>query len=218
MRARQFSPSDWLLSQADRVLRQTFGDPLPERPSPSTDTSLANTEAEDLPAKDRRESVALMRVNHAGEVAAQALYHGQSLTARDPDIAASLERAAVDEQDHLAWCRERVRELGGQTSVLDPVWYAGAFTLGALAGLAGDEWNLGFVAETERQVVAHLEDHLERLPEDDTRSRVILEQMKEDELRHGESAERQGGRALPPPIRLAMAAAGKIMTRSSYWI
>jgi len=163
-------------------------------------------------------AIALMRVNHAGEVAAQALYHGQSLTARDPSVRAALERAAREENDHLVWCRDRLAALGGRTSRLDPLWYAGSFAIGALAGLAGDRWSLGFLAETERQVVAHLEDHLARLPPGDRQSRAVLEQMREDEGRHATTAMAAGGGELPPPLRHLMRLTSRIMTRTAYWI
>lgn len=157
-----------------------------------------------------------MRVNHAGEVAAQALYQGQALAARQPAVAASMRRAAAEEMDHLAWCQQRLAELHGRTSRLDPVWYLGSFALGAAAGLLGDGASLGFIAETEAQVEAHLRTHLERLPAADQRSRRILEQMTHDEMRHGAEAAALGGRPLPLPVRSLMRACGWVMTRSSY--
>lgn len=168
--------------------------------------------------EQRRMSIGLMRVNHAGEVSAQALYHGQSLTARQTEVRGSLEQAAAEENDHLAWCKERLDELGGRPSVLSPVWYAGSFAMGAVAGLLGDRWNLGFLAETERQVVEHLEGHLERLPESDQRSRAILEQMREDEAGHATSALQHGGAELPSPIRRLMGATARVMTGTAYWL
>lgn len=159
-----------------------------------------------------------MRVNHAGEVAAQALYHGQAVTARNPDVRSAMEQSAREEEDHLNWCRERLAQLESHTSVLAPVWYAGGFACGALAGLAGDRVNLGFLAETERQVVRHLDDHLGRLPESDRRSRAIIEQMREDEAAHAVTAESHGAAELPNFVRRAMKVASRVMTRTAYWI
>jgi ubiquinone biosynthesis monooxygenase Coq7 len=165
--------------------------------------------------EQRRVSAALMRVNHAGEVCAQALYQGQALTARDSAAKAALERAAREETEHLAWTERRIEELGGRKSLLNPAWYAGSFVIGALAGLAGDRWNLGFLAETERQVVAHLDGHLRRLPEEDRRSRAIVDAMREDEARHATSATGHGAAALPEPARAAMRVTSRIMTTAS---
>jgi ubiquinone biosynthesis monooxygenase Coq7 len=159
-----------------------------------------------------------MRVNHSGEVAAQALYQGQALTAGDATIAAAMRHAAAEETDHLAWCESRLRELGGRTSVLNPLWYAGSFAIGALAGILGRGANLGFVAETERQVEVHLRGHLERLGAGDSRSRAILEQMTHDEMQHGAEAMSMGGRELPFPVRMAMRLTAKAMTEGSYWL
>ncbi len=158
----------------------------------------------------------LMRVNHAGEIAAQGLYQGQAATARLDQVRESMEQAAEEENDHLAWCEERLSELGSRPSILNPLWYAGAFTIGATAGLIGDRWSLGFVAETERQVVRHLEDHLGRLPEGDERSKAILEQMRTDEKCHGKVAEEAGGAALPAPFRGLMGIVSRVMTRGAY--
>ena len=171
-----------------------------------------------LGERKRRRSARLMRVNHAGEVAAQALYRGQALSARDAGVRAAMDRAAREESDHLAWCRARLEELGSAPSRLDPLWYAGSLAIGAAAGLAGDRWSLGFVAETERQVVEHLGDHLARLPAEDGRSRALLERMRADEQRHATRAQAAGGAPLPPIVRYAMRAASKVMTRSAYWI
>jgi ubiquinone biosynthesis monooxygenase Coq7 len=159
-----------------------------------------------------------MRVNHSGEVAAQALYQGQALTARDAAVSAALRHAAAEEADHLAWCERRLRELDGRTSILNPVWYAGSFAIGALAGALGRGTNLGFVAETERQVEAHLRGHMERLGEADPRSRAILERMTHDEMQHGAQAASLGGQRLPFPVGVAMRATARLMTRSSYWL
>ncbi len=157
-----------------------------------------------------------MRINHTGEVCAQALYQGQALTARKPEVRRSMERSAAEENDHLAWCEERVEELGGRLSLLNPFWYASSFALGAAAGLAGDKWSLGFVAETEKQVEGHLDEHLAQVPESDCRTRAILEQMKEDEIRHGRKAKAHGGVELPEPVKLAMKLTSKLMTTSVY--
>ncbi len=157
-----------------------------------------------------------MRVNHAGEICAQALYAGQAMTARNPDVARDMQHAADEEIDHLAWCEARLEELGERPSVLNPFWYAGSFAIGALAGFAGDKWSLGFLKETERQVEAHLEEHLGRLPESDGRSQAILAQMKIDEARHAEMADKAGGADLPEPVRRAMAAASGVMKALAY--
>jgi ubiquinone biosynthesis monooxygenase Coq7 len=159
-----------------------------------------------------------MRVNHCGEICAQALYQGQALAASDRSVAEALSEAAGEEMDHLAWTGRRIAELGGRTSLLNPVWYAGSFGLGLVAGRLGPSWNLGFLAETEKQVEAHLTEHLELLPEADTRSRALLEQMRSDEIGHGLTAIRLGARELPRPIKLAMTLASRIMIRTAYWI
>jgi ubiquinone biosynthesis monooxygenase Coq7 len=159
-----------------------------------------------------------MRVNHAGEVAAQALYEGQAATAREPRLRRALRRAAREERDHLAWCAARIDELGGAPSVLGPVWYSGSFAIGALAGLAGASYSLGFVAETERQVIEHLEGHLDRLPATDARTRAILEQMQRDEAQHGENALRAGAAELPEPIRRLMRLTARVMTGTAFWV
>ena len=174
----------------------------------------------DAPLDDtqRRTSAALMRVNHTGEICAQALYQGQALTARDPSVKDALEHAAREETEHLAWTERRIAELGGTKSVLNPLFYAGSFALGAVSGLLGDKWNLGFLAETERQVVQHLEGHLERLPADDAKSRAIVEQMRDDEARHATSAINHGGAELPGPVKSAMKASSKVMTGTAYWL
>jgi ubiquinone biosynthesis monooxygenase Coq7 len=167
---------------------------------------------------ERRHAAGLMRVNHAGEIAAQALYQGQALTARNPEVREQLQQAAAEEQDHLDWCAERIAELGEQPSALAPLWYAGSFAIGAATGLLGDRWNLGFVAETEKQVVEHLDGHLEKLPPEDEKSRVIVEQMKADEARHGAAARDAGGSDLPQPVKDAMRLVSKVMTKTAYWI
>jgi ubiquinone biosynthesis monooxygenase Coq7 len=172
----------------------------------------------ELGEAQRRHAAGLMRVNHAGEIAAQALYEGQALTARNPVVREQLRRAAAEEQDHLAWCAERIHELGEQPSRLAPFWYAGSYAIGTLAGLLGDRINLGFVAETEKQVVEHLDGHLGSLPEGDDKSRAVLEQMMADESRHGHEALQAGGTALPGPVQRLMKLASRVMTKTAYWI
>jgi len=179
--------------------------------------SAAAAADKDLDEAERQRSCRLMRVNHAGEVAAQALYQGQALSAGDPGVAAAMRRAAAEEADHLAWCESRLRELGGRTSILNPLWYLGSFALGALAGALGDRVSLGFIVETERQVESHLRDHLERLPAADLRSRAILEQMKHDETGHAATSAALGGSDLPLVVRAAMRLSSRLMTRTSYW-
>lgn len=171
-----------------------------------------------LDGSQRRMAASLMRVNHTGEVCAQALYQGQALTARDAAAKQALEQAAREETEHLAWTERRIAELGGSKSVLNPLFYAGSFALGALSGVLGDKWNLGFLAETERQVGRHLEGHLQRLPEDDRKSRAIVEQMREDEARHATTAMTYGGAELPAPVKAAMKVSSKVMTETSYWL
>ncbi|MBX9810111.1 MAG: 2-polyprenyl-3-methyl-6-methoxy-1,4-benzoquinone monooxygenase [Burkholderiales bacterium] len=184
-------------------LRHTPGDELPDA---------------EMPASRRALAAALMRVNHSGEICAQALYQGQALTARDSAAKQALEQAAREETEHLAWTERRIEELGGRKSALNPLWYAGSFAIGAISGLLGDKWNLGFLAETEHQVVKHLEGHLQRLPQEDQKSRAILEQMKDDEARHATSALRHGGAELPLPAKLAMRLSSKVMTKTAFWI
>jgi ubiquinone biosynthesis monooxygenase Coq7 len=171
-----------------------------------------------LEPAERLESIRLMRVNHAGEVSAQALYQGQALIARNESVAAAMRESAAEETDHLAWCERRLEQLGGRTSLLNPLWYFGSFAIGALAGAMGDRTSLGFIAETEQQVESHLSDHLQRLPRADAGSRAILEQMQVDEIRHGEKATALGGANLPLPLRFAMRLSSRLMTHSSYWL
>lgn len=202
---------DRVIAEFDRALRTVSDVAEASRVSPAD----ALPEAE-LNEHDRRHAAALMRVNHVGEVCAQALYQGQALTARDEHARQALERAAREEEDHLAWSAQRVHELGGRTSLLNPFWYAGAFAIGTLAGALGDRWNLGFLAETERQVEEHLSGHLERLPREDVRTRAVVEAMRADEARHRDTAVRLGASELPRPIRLAMRIASGFMTRVAY--
>jgi ubiquinone biosynthesis monooxygenase Coq7 len=214
MNARTYSPFDRLLMQVDKAARTLLGpSPVGERPNPAD--SFPDAE---LGEEERRRVSGLMRVNHAGEVSAQALYQGQALTAKLPEVRGKMERAAAEENDHLAWCQRRLDELGSHTSFLNPLWYAGSLAIGALAGLAGDRWSLGFVAETERQVVSHLEEHLERLPAQDHKSRAILERMKEDERHHATTALKAGGAELPQPVKRIMRLSSKVMTTTAYYI
>ena len=204
---------DLLWAAADRALHTLAAPASAQRPNPAQGEALRELEDD-----ERRHAAALMRVNHAGEIAAQALYHGQALTARNPEIRDTLRRAADEEGDHLAWCDERLRELGSRPSLLNPLWYAGSFAIGALAGVCGDRVSLGFLVETERQVEGHLEDHLERLPSEDARSRRVLEQMKRDEIRHGDTAQAAGAAELPAPVKLLMKLTSRVMTRTAYWV
>ncbi len=214
MNDRKLSPLDHFIAAADDVLRALSGNThQTERSSPAEDQ--AETELSD---KERRHIAGLMRVNHTGEVCAQALYQGQALTADLPEVRASMEQAAQEEVDHLVWCEERLNQLGSHTSMLNPVFYGASFLMGAAAGLAGDKYSLGFVAATEERVTRHLREHLEQLPEGDHRSRKILEQMLEDEQHHGEQALAAGGRNFPEPVKKAMTGVAKIMTQSSYRI
>ena len=204
---------DELIVAFDKGLRTVFAPAQSVRPTPG-----ASLPESGLTETEKAHAAALMRVNHAGEICAQALYQGQALTARNPGAKAALERAAREETEHLAWTERRIAELGGRKSLLNPAWYAGSFALGALAGLAGDRWNLGFLAETERQVVAHLGGHLLRLPEEDSRSRAIVETMREDEARHATSAVGHGAADLPEPAKAAMRLSSKVMTETAFWI
>ncbi len=204
---------DLLLVEVDRALRTLAATATASRPNPAADIAPSA-----LPADQTRHAAGLMRVNHAGEIAAQALYQGQALTARNPAVRETLRQAGREEGDHLAWCAERLKELGSRPSLLNPLWYAGSFAIGALAGALGDRISLGFVAETERQVEGHLDDHLSRLPADDQRSRRILEQMKADEARHGQMAQAAGAAALASPIPELMRLTSQVMTRTAYWL
>jgi len=212
MAGRTFGLIDRVFGEIDNAIKVLS---VPARPSRQAPAAPAG---ETLPEVQRAESAHLMRVNHAGEVAAQALYRGQALTARDAPLSAALRHAAREENDHLAWCELRLRELNGRTSVLNPVWYAGSFAIGALAGAFGRSISLGFVAETERQVEAHLRTHMERLDRADRRSRAILEQMTHDEMQHGAQAASLGGKELPIPAAVAMRWTSRLMTFGSYWL
>jgi len=204
---------DELIVAFDKGLRTVFAPAQSLRPIPGD--ALAEA---DLTSEQRTHAAALMRVNHSGEICAQALYQGQALAARNTRARAALERAAQEETEHLAWTERRIEALGGRKSLLNPAWYAGSFAIGVLAGLLGDRWNLGFLAETERQVVKHLEGHVQRFPAADEKSRAVLEKMKEDEARHATSAISHGGGELPEPAKLAMRVSSRVMTETAYWI
>ena len=204
---------DKLIVNFDRALRTLCVGATSVRPLPGGELDEVN-----LNEPDRRRAAALMRVNHAGEVCAQALYQGQAFTARHAQVQQALESAAAEEVEHLAWTRQRIDELDGKVSVLNPVLYASSFMIGAACGLLGDKWNLGFLAETEEQVERHLESHLHRLPHEDHKSRAILDQMKIDEAQHARTAVRHGAARLPLPARQIMRAASNLMTRATYWI
>ena len=200
-----------MIVEFDRALRTVFSTARSQRQVPGA----RHPEAE-LDEEQRAHVCALMRVNHVGEICAQALYQGQALTSREPSVRESLRSAADEETEHLAWTEQRLAELGGRKSLLNPLWYAGALSLGLLAGRFGDKWNLGFLAETERQVEAHLDSHLSLLPEQDVRSREIVDQMRIDEIRHAETAVRLGAAELPAPFKVAMKLAARLMTKTAY--
>jgi 3-demethoxyubiquinol 3-hydroxylase len=214
MNARNLSSLDRLIMNFDQALRTLAGRPLVSgRPNPADDR-----EETELDEVEKSESMRLMRVNHAGEVAAQALYQGQALTARLETVHERMEHAATEENDHLDWCERRVNELGGHVSYLNPLWYLGSFAIGATAGAVGDRWSLGFVAETEKQVIEHLDGHLRQIADNDQKSRAIIEQMKIDEAHHGAEARRAGGVELPLPVRQLMKFTSRIMTGIAYWV
>lgn len=204
---------DQLIVGFDKGLRTLFAPAQTLREVPGVSLPEAS-----LDETLRRTSASLMRVNHTGEVCAQALYQGQALTARDVSAKQALEQAAEEETEHLAWTERRIAELGGSKSVLNPLFYVGSFAIGAVSGLLGDKWNLGFLAETEQQVVRHLEGHLQRLPAADQKSRAIVEQMRDDEARHATSAISHGGAELPGPVKAVMKASSKVMTETTYWL
>lgn len=202
---------DALIPEFDKALRAVFASAPTRRPMPGADLPEA-----ELSDDEKRHVAALMRVNHCGEICAQALYQGQSLTSRDPQVKRELEQAAWEETEHLNWTENRIAELGGRKSLLNPLWYAGSLAIGMFAGKWGDAWSLGFLAETERQVEGHLESHKLRLPGQDRKSWEVLEQMKADEMHHAETATRYGARDLPQPIKRAMRLSSAVMTRLSY--
>ncbi|MAK68204.1 MULTISPECIES: 2-polyprenyl-3-methyl-6-methoxy-1,4-benzoquinone monooxygenase [unclassified Methylophaga] len=206
--------TDKVIIELDKALTTVLGAP----PSSGRETPAMNIDDTPLNDSERRQSVALMRVNHAGEVSAQALYQGQALTAKLTNVREAMQQAAAEENDHLLWCEQRIHELDGRTSLLNPLWYVGSFMIGAVAGRIGDKWSLGFVAETEKQVIEHLDEHLDKMSEDDLRSRSILAQMREDERHHQDTALAAGGAELPWLVRKIMQPMSKVMTHSSYWL
>jgi 3-demethoxyubiquinol 3-hydroxylase len=211
---RELSLVDRLIVNFDQGLRTVFGQPqITERSNPAE--TIPET---DLSEHEKQLAARLMRINHTGEVCAQALYQGQALTAKTAAVHQSMQRAAQEENDHLEWCETRLKEFNDHKSFLNPFWYVGSFAMGAIAGMAGDKWSLGFVAETERQVVKHLDDHLKTLPINDKKSRAILEQMKIDEKHHATEAIKAGGAPLPETIKFAMRQTSKLMTSTVYWI
>ena len=208
----QHNSLDQLIIQFDQALRTLVpGSSTAKRASPA-----ARMPEAELDASERSRAAGLMRINHTGEVCAQALYQGQALTAKLPDIRQAMEEAAQEEVDHLAWCEQRLQDLDSRASMFNPAWYAMSFGLGAAAGLAGDKWSLGFVAETEEQVCEHLKDHLERLPANDARSKAVLQQMLVDEKIHGDTARHAGGAALPLPVKLGMQLLSVVMKKTAY--
>ncbi len=214
MTERHLNLFDKLIIEFDKALTTVAGQPeTTSRPVPGADLPEAG-----MSELERKQAAGLMRVNHAGEVSAQALYQGQALTAKLPKVRDAMETAAQEENDHLVWCQQRLEALSSHTSVLNPIWYVGSFALGALAGKAGDKWSLGFVAETEKQVVGHIDGHLKIISEQDEKSRAVLMQMREDEAHHGTTALEAGGAVLPEPVTRLMGLVSKLMTRSSYWI
>jgi 3-demethoxyubiquinol 3-hydroxylase len=204
---------DKFIVSADRALRTLLTSPQTFRPVPGSEMPDA-----ELSESEKSESTALMRVNHVGEICAQALYQGQALTARDTEVQQTLMQAAREETEHLAWTERRIGELNGRKSLLNPLWYGGSFAVGALAGMLGDKWNLGFLAETERQVEDHLAGHLKRLPCEDRKSRAIVAQMQVDEAGHATVAMSHGGVELPLPVKLMMKLGSKVMTKTAYWV
>ena len=204
---------DRFIVEFDKGLRTLFSQAHSVRPYPDADVAEAP-----LNEAEKKQAAALMRVNHSGEICAQALYQGQALTARDLLVQQKLQHAAADETEHLAWTAHRVHELGGHLSVLNPLWYTGSLAIGAIAGLLGDKWNLGFLSETEQQVGSHLQSHLSKLPPQDEKSRAIVAQMYTDEIGHADMAVGLGGVELPKPVQMAMKLNGKIMTGAAYWV
>jgi ubiquinone biosynthesis monooxygenase Coq7 len=210
----RYSTVDKFIMGVDQALVTVFGTPQ----TAGREYPAVGNSDEQLSEVEKQEAARLMRVNHVGEVCAQALYQSQAMTARNPATRDKMQQSSSEENDHLDWCEKRIGELGGRTSLLNPLWYAGSFAIGTVAGVAGDRWNLGFVAETEKQVVRHLEDHLQRLSPGDQRSRAIVEQMKIDEGEHATAAIVAGGRALPEPVQRGMQLMSKVMTNIAYWI
>jgi len=215
---RRSNPLETVLAEVGRALQVLDGSMPAGRPNPAGPAPMASEGQEDLSPAERRHAAGLMRVNHVGEICAQALYRGQAMFCEDDSIRTVLHQAAAEEVDHLVWCRERIEELGSRPSLLNPLWYLGSLTLGAAASRAGIPRNLGFMAETERQVEQHLDGHLEKLPLHDTRSRQIVQQMRDDEIQHRTTAENHGAVPLPRPVKLAMRLMSKVMTTTAYRI
>jgi ubiquinone biosynthesis monooxygenase Coq7 len=214
MLERRLTPLDRLLASANNALR-TVAAPAGRSARPNPAEHIIDAELDD---RQKAHAAGLMRVNHAGEVCAQALYQGHAAVARDKTIEAQIQQAADEEFDHLAWCEERIHELGEGVSKLSPFWYAGAFAIGAASGILGDRWSLGFIAETEKQVCAHLDSHLEALPAEDVKSRAIVEQMRDEEEEHGDNAIEAGAAELPAPVKRLMQITAKVMTKTAYWV
>jgi len=204
---------DRIIIEFDKALKTVSASAHSTRPFPDEGVT-----EQALSVQEKKHAAALMRINHCGEVCAQALYNGQALTARNPQTVAALQQASQEETEHLAWCEKRIKQLGSHTSLLNPLWYSGSFALGALAGALGDRWNLGFLAETEQQVGKHLEHHLAVLPQQDEKSRAILQQMKIDEAHHAETAIALGGAQLPAPVKGLMQIMSKVMTKTTYYL
>jgi ubiquinone biosynthesis monooxygenase Coq7 len=214
MEERQLSPLDRLLAGIDNAIRAAASTSTrAARPSPAAGIAEAP-----LSAQEKSHAAGLMRVNHAGEIAAQGLYQGHAAVARDPQIEMQMTAAADEELDHLGWCEERLEQLGAAPSNLRPIWFAGAWLMGAASGVLGDRWSLGFIEETERQVAEHLRGHLDKLPENDAKSRAIVSRMRDEEEQHGANARAAGAAELPQPVRDVMKLTAKVMTRSAYWI
>lgn len=212
--SRQLSPIDLFIGQVDQGLKTVFGKPdITDRPDPAK-----SVEEGELSEADKKLSARLMRINHSGEIAAQALYQGQALTAKDDAIKQQMQHSAQEEYDHLDWCEKRVKTLDSHTSYLNPLWYTGSLAIGALAGAIGDKWSLGFVVETEKQVGHHLQEHMQRLPKNDHKSRAVLEQMDIDEAEHANKAQAAGAAELPPPVKGLMKLTSKVMTKTAYWL
>ncbi|NKB38179.1 MAG: 2-polyprenyl-3-methyl-6-methoxy-1,4-benzoquinone monooxygenase [Gammaproteobacteria bacterium] len=214
MTDRRYDKLDQIIIEFDKSLAALF----PSRSRPNRANPAAESDSSGMNETEIRVSQGFMRINHAGEVSAQALYQGQALTARSSRVKALMQHAADEELDHLSWCKTRLDELHSYTSHLNPIWYLGSFSIGALAGLSGDKWSLGFIAETENQVESHLQKHLDKLPAADTRSRAILEQMQVDEAEHAQSALDSGAAELPAQIKKIMSLCSKVMTTTAYWI
>lgn len=214
MQSRHLTPLDRLLAGINSALRTVAapaGRSARHSPADNVDDCALNVQ-------QKAHAAGLMRVNHAGEVAAQGLYQGHASVAGDPDIEAQMQRAADEEFDHLAWCEQRLGELGARPSRLSPIWYAGAFTLGAASGILGDRWSLGLIAETERQVCTHLTSHLDQLPAEDSKSRAVVEKMRDEEHAHGENAIDAGAAELPSPVKRLMQLTARVMTNTAYWV